>query len=528
MNSRYYAFSLVLILCSSGQIHLQELDSAFGQEGVLFIDVMESRDQACELFFTEDNEIVVAGHSNLIPTLGNDVFLTKYTLQGDLDNTFGDSGIKLVDILNDYNEPTNQFCKDLVFAETESFILADHHNEYHFDLMLVKYDESGHIDSTFGTNGIKTFDFFDDHDYSIGIQKISSNDNLYVGYYSEDGDEFESGIFCLDTNGIIDPSFGNEGFFRIEPTSTSVLKQVRSHDNSLYYVFTNNNLTSFRSHSIGCIMANGVTNPEFNSGLPLTLDNYQGTNQFQDLEVSDEGYIYIVTTVVNQPNISLVVRKFHEDGGLVESFGNAGTFIYESGDSRISTAEIVQDRNNEGLLIIGTHLPDTSSTNIREIYTLKLTPDGQVDSEYGLDGRFDLDVSESSVQIESVIINAYNDVLILGDEINTVGGTDDDLFIIKLKGAFPTNVPSLSSIDSRFEFYPIPTKELLTIKNTEGLLTGFQVIIYNQLGAIAYRRLINEAADSVELDLSLLNNGLYYIRLIDAQISYDKSIIIAR
>lgn len=72
-----------------------------------------------------------------------------------------------------------------------------------------------------------------------------------------------------------------------------------------------------------------------------------------------------------------------------------------------------------------------------------------------------------------MIINVYNDVLILGDEINIVGGIDDDFFIIKLKGVFLINVLLLFFIDSRFEFYLIFIKELLIIKNIEGLLIGF-------------------------------------------------------
>lgn len=56
-----------------------------------------------------------------------------------------------------------------MFVEIEFFILVDYYNEYYFDLMLVKYDESGYIDLMFGINGIKIFDFFDDYDYSIGI-----------------------------------------------------------------------------------------------------------------------------------------------------------------------------------------------------------------------------------------------------------------------------------------------------------------------------------------------------------------------
>lgn len=525
MKLKLFALSLIFLLIFQNKGYLQELDIEFGEEGILFIDVLESSDQACELSLTENGDIIIAGHANLIPSQGNDLFITKYSSQGIIEESFGDEGIKLIEMLG----ATNQFCKDFSFNMGSSIIFADHYSSSHSDLLLIKCDENGQIDSTFANEGVKIFNFFDDHDYSIGIESISGSENLYIAYTSyAQNDDFESGILCMNSFGDLNPSFGDNGVFKIEPTNPSVLREFKSHGNNLYYVNAYNNLTPLEHHSIGCILENGQLNQQFNNGNPIEIDNLPGWNRILDFEISQDGYLYFLTGIHIPNDPRLAVRKINQNGELVESFGDSGTMIYEFTDSKnVSTAQLVPDLEDEGVLIVGGYLPLNPSINTSKIFTLKLTEEGQIDNSYGIEGRFDLDISESNIQIESVVQSSSNEILILGDEINNVGVTKNDFFISKLKVPLTTNTSSTNSFSDAIKLFPNPTKDHLIIQIDQKYKNDFKLLISNEIGQVVHQEILNRSENLVLLDLLSFENGIYYINLIGDEVSIIKTLIIA-
>lgn len=131
-----------------------------------------------------------------------------YSQEGSLDPTFGDGG-KVITSVNGvidraYGTVIQNDGKIVVAGYTYSSISGN-------DFVCIRYNENGSLDTTFGNNGIATFDLqmgSDDVANSIDIQ---TDGKLVLAGYSDDGSNKDGAVIRLNTDGTLDTSFGNSG-----------------------------------------------------------------------------------------------------------------------------------------------------------------------------------------------------------------------------------------------------------------------------------------------------------------------------
>ncbi|MDX2369876.1 MAG: tandem-95 repeat protein [Colwellia sp.] len=76
------------------------------------------------------------------------------------------------------------------------------------DIYLIAYDKNGTLDTSFGTNGIQTFDF-GHNEYATSI--IETGGKYYVTFTSDDGTFTEVCFLKIDNIAVLDTSFGSNG-----------------------------------------------------------------------------------------------------------------------------------------------------------------------------------------------------------------------------------------------------------------------------------------------------------------------------
>jgi|WetSurMetagenome_2_1015567.scaffolds.fasta_scaffold90455_2 uncharacterized delta-60 repeat protein len=128
------------------------LDTSFNppQGWVMSTFAENNKDRGIEVAIQKDGKIVVLGYSN--NSKNEDLLLTRYTHDGVPDWSFGIGGIVL------YDGGGNDKGLGLEI-QTDGKILATGftYNGSHRDVLLLRYNMDGMLDSTFGNNGVVTF-----------------------------------------------------------------------------------------------------------------------------------------------------------------------------------------------------------------------------------------------------------------------------------------------------------------------------------------------------------------------------------
>jgi uncharacterized delta-60 repeat protein len=131
-----------------------------------------------------------------------------YSQDGTLDTTFGNGG-KVLTTVNG----TDEKAYSLVIQPDGKIVVAGYTQSANSgsDFLCIRYNANGSLDTTFGTNGVATFDIqpnADDIAYSIDIDNTGK---LFLAGYSNNGTDKNGAIIKLNTNGTLDTSFGTGG-----------------------------------------------------------------------------------------------------------------------------------------------------------------------------------------------------------------------------------------------------------------------------------------------------------------------------
>ena len=189
----------VIRLDSSGN-----LDNSFNSSGKKIIDISGGGDIAYSVVDASDS-IIVVGRS--IYPYDNDLVVLKLDVSGALDPSFGEGGIKVIDI--------SGYAYSVVVDNSNNIIVAGGNNVDDDDFVVIRLDSSGNPDSNFGVDGIKVIDISNgsvDSAYSI---VVDDNNRIIVAGIS-DINNGDFAVVRLNTDGSYDNSFGDNGIKTID------------------------------------------------------------------------------------------------------------------------------------------------------------------------------------------------------------------------------------------------------------------------------------------------------------------------
>lgn len=188
-----------------------EIDSAFGTNGIV-VYTFDQRNSGYDYLLEPNGKIVVVG-TQASSNNGSDQkpFIARFLNNGQPDSTFGTFGTTKV-----VGYPTYSSFTYVHPLDSGKYLAMNGH-------VIMRFDSTGTIDSSFGANGIisHTLPSYVNFVYSFrSIQrsdkKIISVGSAYLGV----GNEKSPLFICTDTLGQIDSSFGTNGFIANSNTSS--------------------------------------------------------------------------------------------------------------------------------------------------------------------------------------------------------------------------------------------------------------------------------------------------------------------
>ena len=166
-----------LINCFVAQYNVDgTLDSSFGKEGISRVIENSSPEEIInDIALRSDGKIIAVGSTSSSGT-GTDIVVFRFLADGSLDSTFGING----KVITDFNV-TVDYATGVEIQPDGRILVAGTTNVFGYSFALVRYNQSGGLDKTFGENGKFVISFEDNNSYSRKAALQKDGKLLVVG-----------------------------------------------------------------------------------------------------------------------------------------------------------------------------------------------------------------------------------------------------------------------------------------------------------------------------------------------------------
>jgi len=340
-----------------------QLDTSYGDAGFVQTNISSYNDfnqKTGAVLVQVDGKIVMAGVSD--NGNGNDFALIRYNPDGTLDTGFGGDGKLTIDI------STNDTFTDLIQqADEKIVVLGNIWSGTSNDIVLLRFNVDGSLDTTFGTDGVVITD--GGRDWGDAVIQQADGELVVSG---QNDSRFL--LVRYATNGALDTDFGTDGFAILD--TGTVLRA-----------------TAVVERADGILVASGSS---LIAGFLATgdLDTSFGTNGYSDMPVDVQGRTMaqidgkFVVVGANTATDDIALTRFNADGSLDTGFGTMGIVTTDVGGSSDVAIDVAADNANGKIIVTGLGTGDAGN----QIVVLRYNANGSLDSTFDTDGMAETDI----------------------------------------------------------------------------------------------------------------------------------------
>jgi uncharacterized delta-60 repeat protein len=322
------------------------LDQSFGSGGKVLTGFgASSFDFGTDVAVQPSGKVVVAGGSSASGS--PDFALVRYDQDGSLDPSFGSGGKVLTDFgaVDGARAVAIQPNGKIVAGGESGNTSAGGPGSFEF--ALARYNADGSLDSSFGSDGVVLTDFDLERIESIADLALQPNGKI-IAVGTSSGEVTNDFVLArYNGDGSLDSTFGSGGKVRIHLSGTSF------DEANAVALEPNGKIIVGGSFDNGFLLArfdrNGSLDPSFGSGGKVLTD--LGPNPGQGFAVAVAPSGKIVQAGWSGPDFALF--RFNRDGSLDLSFGSAGEVLTHFGTSDFDQAHAVALEPNGKIVAAG-------------------------------------------------------------------------------------------------------------------------------------------------------------------------------
>lgn len=325
------------------------LDNSFSLDGKLVFDFDTTFSIPYAVVIQSDNKIVVGGFATLNDTSIADCFaLARLNSDGSLDDGFGDGGMVKV-----YIGPNHLDIIYSLLIQPDGKILAA--GTSYFDntgrFVVARFNSDGTLDNSFSGDGITTTDIYDDTEVILSITQQSDGKILAGGYTYNDGIA-DYALIRFNENGDIDESFGDDGIVVISiGTDFDIITSVKiQSDNKIIASGYSSDIDSDTDISIARFNADGSLDFSFSGDGKLRTDIAEDDHSWQSI-IQPDGKIITGGQSKQDGFVNMTLVRYNPDGSMDNTFGVDGIFELEIDTLQSVANSIIMGA--DGKLIVG-------------------------------------------------------------------------------------------------------------------------------------------------------------------------------
>ena len=282
------------------------LDTSFGTDGVINMNRPNS-EFIYHVAVQSDNKIIVCGKESRFvnSVMEPHVFLWRFTSEGILDKTFGNSG------MISYNSTawlgtfeTYLVINDLIILPNDKIIVNQSFTKFpNSAVMLKKFNANGTSDNSFGTIGeaIKS-ELSNDGNYKYSSSSVQENGAIISTFTTRDNitSSYSESVFRFDSQGIIDISLD----VSINASSNfPTYSKIVASGNKFYFLRkVNSEMASF--DELRCYDMSGNLVADFGTfGTSIINQNAIPNSYDGKIAIANNGNIYIASSIADSENL---------------------------------------------------------------------------------------------------------------------------------------------------------------------------------------------------------------------------------
>lgn len=470
-------------------------DTNFNTTGVLVYSSNSGSGEAAYLLQRyPDDRILIAGNSN------GQLLLMRLLAEGNLDNSFSADGW-----LTEAGQGLSR-AKQLKILNNNSILVGGHTSQtapIGWDYAAFKFDAAGNADNSFNGNG-KTWLPFAANDYCAGSIVLNDGSILMGGY--NDSTLLPNTAF-INAAGIFNLSHGSNGikYLKINGTDERIYKLLKQSDHKIIAIGKISNALATIN---GTVLVRYKTDG--------SIDSSYGTDGI--VSIGDPAFVFHSALLQSDDKIILAGNKYaggeffennialmrlNNNGTIDVGFGFAGTVLLSSSIANgYGNAAAILD--NGSIVVAG-----KDYVNFDNIVVFRVLNNGNLDNEFGSNGRTSINLGMKESQVGSVALRPGGKTLIGGYLIDQNGwsaffclqllanGSIDNTFADN--GIYKTAPAAVSFI----ELY-----SLLTAPDDKIILTGFVTNPSGITGSVAVVKLLSNGSTDNSFNGTGLN--FYY------------------
>jgi uncharacterized delta-60 repeat protein len=351
------------------------VDATFGPSGNgQVIATFGARAEANAIALQSDGSIVVGGKATINDT--DQFIVARYTSTGDLDTSFGPTGIVTTAI------GTGALIKALKIQPSDNKIVAAGAAMVNGTSQptLVRYNTDGSLDTTFGSTGIVE-------------TPVGSGASFYALALQSDGKIVAAGATVSDgmpqfllvrynSDGTADTTFGANGIVITSIQTLAVTRAlvIQTDGKIVAAGFSSDSITGIVSFAVARYASDGTLDPAFGSnGIVITsidVDSEAHAAVFNSLDGS------ITLGGSSSPGVSRVIAlaRYTSSGNLDTTFGNSGITTTAIGLDALANALALQP---DGNIVAAGFAADNVS---QQVALARYGSTGALDTAFGSNG----------------------------------------------------------------------------------------------------------------------------------------------
>ena len=408
------AIGLVILLSFNLYAASADLDATFGNGGIVISPFTQYSDWISSIHMQPDGKIVVTGYSyDYDPWCPCDYpvsgFIARYNSSGTLDTSFGTNGI-----ISDFGS------RMILQPDGKIVSIGTHYITNSAGTLIVgadfyvsRYNAAGAPDASFGKDGNVTTSI-QTYSYAIANDVVLRPDGKIVvmGSVGDGGRGGKFGIVRYNPDGSLDTSFGTLGQLVTDISSDGYVAarwMLIQHDGKIVIG------GDFQQRQGGLYYYHSILVRYNSDG---SLDSGFGTNGKVDrlLPGYDAGLHSVLQpdgkiVVTGAENFTNKITRFNADGSVDASFADNGSFTPEYG---LFGNNIVLQPDGKIIAFGG-----------NSFAALRLNPDGSPDSSFGTNGRAITPVGTNNSSFGMAVALQPDGKIVAGGVANYSNGLGD-------------------------------------------------------------------------------------------------------
>lgn len=380
----FYLLTSVNTFAQSGLI-----DSTFAVNGINIDKRFSSTFLAVAV--QQDDKIIVGGQGGAIEGSPGSFILYRYKKDGGNDSTFGQTGMVLTGLSGAFSTVFS------IVVQPDKKILATGY--MNSNIGIVRYQENGVLDSSFGVNGISETDLgAGEYTHAMALQPDGKI--VVTGFISKNSHDDQRAFIARFLNdGNLDASFGNGGFIIIKFDAQIKMGDVALQTDGKIVIGGTYDPALRARFFIVRFLTNGIADTSFgDQGLAISdINSSDGDGPLSSIVLQEDGKILGAGAGYGFSGdriTDMEIIRFNTNGSIDTDFGENGATFAEFGNHESLARDIILQ--SDGKIVIAGNTTYNFSDN-NDFALARFTTTGSLDSSFGENGLQSTAITNSCI-----------------------------------------------------------------------------------------------------------------------------------